>query len=56
MVLIEENKEEEEVDVLTFSPVRVQSREEQLLSSDIVPDEEEDVDVDEVDVTGDDTD
>ncbi|XP_062244471.1 uncharacterized protein LOC133954170 [Platichthys flesus] len=49
----EEEEDEEEVDVLLYSPVKLQSREDGLHNIQIIPDEEEEEDVDEIDVTGD---
>ncbi|XP_035039173.1 uncharacterized protein LOC118124983 isoform X2 [Hippoglossus stenolepis] len=47
-------EEEEEVDVLLYSPVKLQTREDGLHNMEIIPDEEEEEeDVNEIDVTGD---
>lgn len=49
----EEDEEEEEVDILCFSPVKVQTTEDELHNVEIIPDEEEEEDANEIDVTGD---
>nr|XP_019939867.1 PREDICTED: uncharacterized protein LOC109627625 [Paralichthys olivaceus] len=51
-----EVEEVEEVDVLLYSPVKLQIREDGLHNMEIIPDEEEEEDMNDIDVTGDEAD